>query len=119
MIDAAAGGRAVGAARVGAAAPPSEQRGYPGGNQNPGYQDKAPEPEQSPWFQTPPQEIEYHGGYDPNYDPSEQYAQWYEQEQQATEYREQYEEEPRPRPGTGPRGDRHVPHPGGPGRPHP
>ncbi|WP_133917826.1 DUF2637 domain-containing protein [Streptomyces sp. NBC_00582] len=101
MIDAAAGGRAVGAARVGAAAPPSEQRGYPGGNQNPGYQDKAPEPEQSPWFQTPPQEIEYHGGYDPNYDPSEQYAQWYEQEQQATEYREQYEEEP-PAPGQEP-----------------
>ncbi|MFI1052287.1 DUF2637 domain-containing protein [Streptomyces griseoruber] len=83
-----------------AAAPPGERRAYPGGDQNAvqrfyeAQPEPAPTPDQSPWFQTPPQEVEYHGGYDPNYDPSEQYAQWYEQEQQATEYREQYEEEP-------------------------
>ncbi|KUO11584.1 hypothetical protein AQJ58_14265 [Streptomyces sp. DSM 15324] len=107
MID--AGTRAAAAARMGAEAPPGGQRAFPGGSRNPGPQAYAPEPEpspdQSPWFQTPPQEIEYHGGYDPNYDPpfdpAEQYDQWYEQEQQATEYREQYEEEP-PAPGQEP-----------------
>ncbi|WP_416983271.1 DUF2637 domain-containing protein [Streptomyces sp. T028] len=107
LPPAAAGSRAAGAARVGAAAPPSEQRGYLGGDQPSGQPLYEPEPgpDQSPWFQTPPQEVEYHGGYnpdyDPTYDPSDQYAQWYEQEQQATQYREQYEEEP-PAPGQEP-----------------
>ena len=70
----AAGSRAAGAARVGAAAPLSEQRPEP------------PVDEESPWFQAQ-REIEYHGGYDPAYDPmlqepqyapEEQYEGWYE-----------------------------------------
>ncbi|MEU3662773.1 DUF2637 domain-containing protein [Streptomyces sp. NPDC032940] len=52
-----------------------------------------PEPEESPWFNTPRQ-VAYQGGYDPTYDPAEQYAQWYEEQRQADEYRDQYEEEP-------------------------
>ncbi|MFE7857155.1 DUF2637 domain-containing protein [Streptomyces sp. NPDC057403] len=61
-----------------------------------------PEPEVSPWLHArPPQQIEYHGGYDPTYDPSDQYAQWYEEQQQADQYREQFEEEP-PLPGQEP-----------------
>ncbi|GGQ98218.1 membrane protein [Streptomyces flaveolus] len=52
-----------------------------------------PEPDESPWFNTPRQ-VAYQGGYDPTYDPAEQYAQWYEEQQQADEYRDQYEEEP-------------------------
>ncbi|GAA2505294.1 DUF2637 domain-containing protein [Streptomyces longisporus] len=51
-----------------------------------------PEPEQSPWFNVP-QQVEYHGDYDPTYDP-EQYAQWFAEQQQAEQYAEQqsYEE---------------------------
>ncbi|WP_460068351.1 DUF2637 domain-containing protein [Streptomyces sp. YKOK-I1] len=121
MPSLAAGNRAAGAARVGAAAPLSGQREHPGGNQyagQPAYEpEPVPAPDQSPWFQTPPQEVEYHGGYDPTYDPSEQYAQWYEQEQHATEYREQYEEEP-PAPGQEPSPEETgtFPIPVGPGR---
>ncbi|MEV6942247.1 DUF2637 domain-containing protein [Streptomyces sp. NPDC051172] len=51
-----------------------------------------PEPDQSPWFNVP-QQVEYHGDYDPAYDP-EQYAQWYAEQQHAEQYAEQesYEE---------------------------
>lgn len=56
-----------------------------------------PEPEVSPWLHArPPQQIEYHGGYNPAYDPSDQYAEWYEEQKQADQYREQFEEEPPP-----------------------
>ncbi|MHC3473224.1 DUF2637 domain-containing protein [Streptomyces sp. 7R007] len=52
------------------------------------------EPEVSPWLHARhPQQIEYHGDYDPTYDP-EQYAQWYAEQQQAEQYAEQFEEEP-------------------------
>ncbi|MCD9876041.1 DUF2637 domain-containing protein [Streptomyces guryensis] len=56
--------------------------------------DRAPEaqlPEESQWLHARhPQQVEYHGGYDPSYDP-EQYAQWFAEQQQAEQYqREQY-----------------------------
>ncbi|NEB92618.1 DUF2637 domain-containing protein [Streptomyces bauhiniae] len=46
------------------------------------------EDENSPWFQTPPRDIDYHGGYDPafepgpdpQYFPEEQYGDWYEEQ---------------------------------------
>ncbi|MET7673615.1 DUF2637 domain-containing protein [Streptomyces seoulensis] len=46
------------------------------------------EDENSPWFQTPPRDIDYHGGYDPAFDPGpdpqyfpeEQYGDWYEEQ---------------------------------------
>ncbi|MEU5099835.1 DUF2637 domain-containing protein [Streptomyces sp. NPDC020996] len=53
-----------------------------------------PGPDESPWLHARhPQEIEYHGDYDPTYDP-EQYAQWIAEQQQAEQYQEQYVEEP-------------------------
>ncbi|MBO4254278.1 DUF2637 domain-containing protein [Streptomyces griseorubiginosus] len=60
------------------------------------YVPEAPEPEVSPWLHARhPQQIEYHGDYDPTYDP-EQYAQWYAEQQQAEQYQQeqQYQEEP-------------------------
>ncbi|MFD8675310.1 DUF2637 domain-containing protein [Streptomyces seoulensis] len=47
-----------------------------------------PEDENSPWFHTPPRDIDYHGGYDPafepgpdpQYFPEEQYGDWYEEQ---------------------------------------
>ena len=58
---------------------------------------EAAEPEVSPWLHARhPQQIEYHGGYDPAYDP-EQYAQWYAEQQQAEQYQQeqlQYVEAP-------------------------
>ena len=61
-----------------------------------------PEPEVNPWLHArPPQQIEYHGGYNPAYDPSGQYAEWYAEQKQADQYREQFEEEP-PLPGQEP-----------------
>ncbi|MCH5676700.1 DUF2637 domain-containing protein [Streptomyces gilvus] len=58
------------------------------------YPPEAPEPEVSPWLHARhPQQIEYHGDYDPTYDP-EQYAQWYAEQQQAEQYQqEQYQQE--------------------------
>jgi hypothetical protein len=53
-----------------------------------------PEPDLSPWFEAP-QQIEYHGGYNPNYDPAEQYERWYEEQLEAERYelqQIQYEE---------------------------
>ncbi|MFG3048877.1 DUF2637 domain-containing protein [Streptomyces sp. NPDC048241] len=46
------------------------------------------EDENSPWFQTPPRDVDYHGGYDPAFDPGpdpqyfpeEQYGDWYEEQ---------------------------------------
>ncbi|GAA3048690.1 DUF2637 domain-containing protein [Streptomyces glomeratus] len=92
---AAAGGSASGAA---ASVP---QKAAPGGGPRPelagapgfGPQASGPDPEQSPWFTTPPQ-VEYHGGYDPSfepepsYEPEEEHWQWYE-EQHPEQYQAQ------------------------------
>ncbi|WP_181806445.1 DUF2637 domain-containing protein [Streptomyces shenzhenensis] len=89
----AADGRAAGAARVGAAAPPGEQRPELAPGPQQGQQEipvrqpePAPDPNVNPWLHArDPQQIEYHGDYDPSYEPQyseEQYAAWqYEQEQ--------------------------------------
>jgi hypothetical protein len=82
-----------------------------------GYVPEAPEPAVSPWLHARhPQQIEYHGGYDPAYDP-EQYAQWYEEQQQAEQYQQeqlQYEEPPAQEPSPEDTGS--FPIPAGPGR---
>ncbi|MGV9454644.1 DUF2637 domain-containing protein [Streptomyces sp. NPDC003635] len=88
----AAGGRAAGAAPVPMrGAPQSEQRPELVGNQNTAQQHPEPEPDQSPWFEAP-QQIEYHGGYDPTFDPN--YQQWVAEQQQAEQYEDQYQQEP-------------------------
>jgi hypothetical protein len=90
----AAGGRAAGAAPVPQrAAPPSEQRPQLESNHDAEQPDNTPEPDQSPWFNTP-REVAYQGGYDPDYDPAEQYAQWIAEQQEAEQYQAQYEQEP-------------------------
>ncbi|WP_037835726.1 DUF2637 domain-containing protein, partial [Streptomyces sp. NRRL S-481] len=94
QADPAADSRAAGAARVGAAAPPSEQRPQLESNHNAERPDHEPEPDQSPWFNTQ-REVEYQGGYDPAYDP-ERYAQWIAEEQQAEQYLDQPQESPSP-----------------------
>ncbi|MGW0374203.1 DUF2637 domain-containing protein [Streptomyces coeruleorubidus] len=92
--DPAAGHRAPRAARVGAAAPSSEQRPQLDSASRAEHLDNEPEPDQSPWFNAP-REVEYQGGYDPAYDP-EQYAQWIAEQQQAEQYLDQPHEEPTP-----------------------
>ncbi|MET9526946.1 DUF2637 domain-containing protein [Streptomyces coeruleorubidus] len=92
--DPAAGHRAARAARVGAAAPSSEQRPQLDSASRAEHLDNEPEPDQSPWFNAP-REVEYQGGYDPAYDP-EQYAQWIAEQQQAEQYLDQPHEEPTP-----------------------
>ncbi|MFF4362235.1 DUF2637 domain-containing protein [Streptomyces sp. NPDC001604] len=54
-----------------------------------------PEPDRSQWLHARhPQQVEYHGDYDPTYDP-EQYAQWFAEQQQAEQYQqEQFPEQP-------------------------
>jgi hypothetical protein len=100
--DAAAGSRAAGAARVGAAAPPGEQRLNPPPGPDAGQPAYEGDPDVNLWLHARhPQQVEYHGGYDPEYDPESQYQQWYEEQQQADQYLEQYEEEP-PAPGEEP-----------------
>ncbi|WP_179201807.1 DUF2637 domain-containing protein [Streptomyces caniscabiei] len=77
--DVAAGNRAAGAARVGAAAPPSEQRALPEADQRRGPRENEPPVDESPWLHARhPQEVPYQGGYDPSYEPEEQYGEWYE-----------------------------------------
>ncbi|MGW1751647.1 DUF2637 domain-containing protein [Streptomyces sp. NPDC002092] len=51
-------------------------------------------PEVSQWLHARhPQQVEYHGDYDPTYDP-EQYAQWFAEQQQAEQYQqEQFRQE--------------------------
>ncbi|MFF7274847.1 DUF2637 domain-containing protein [Streptomyces griseorubiginosus] len=92
--DPGAGSRAAGAARVGAAAPPSEQRLQLNSTPTQPQADDSPDPDQSPWFEAP-QQIEYQGGYNPDYDPAEQYNRWYEEQLEAEQYelqQIQYEE---------------------------
>ncbi|WP_328439194.1 DUF2637 domain-containing protein [Streptomyces sp. NBC_00444] len=92
-VDAAAGSRAAGAARVGAAAPPSEQRLELDSNQDAEYQYYAPELDQNPWLHArDPQSIEYHGDYDPTFEPT------YEPPYDPTYEAEQYNEPPPPAP---------------------
>ncbi|GGL72952.1 membrane protein [Streptomyces fumigatiscleroticus] len=88
-----------------AGTPAPGQQPAPGQRTAPGQQPAAPrpepepefepEPEESPWFR-PPQQVEYHGDYDPTYDP-EQYALWEAEQQEAERYRrqhQQHDEEP-------------------------
>lgn len=89
----AGGGPAVSAqpAPRGTTAPPGEQQrleldGAPAPATAPEFLEAEPEPDQSPWFNTP-REVAYQGGYDPAYDP-EQYAQWFAEQQQAEQYLE-------------------------------
>ncbi|MGC5039520.1 DUF2637 domain-containing protein [Streptomyces sp. DT190] len=86
----------------GAAGPvPDPRRAAPGGEQRleldggPGAEplQQEPEPDQSPWFNTP-REVEYQGGYDPNYDPAEHYARWIAEQQEAERYQPEYDREP-------------------------
>ncbi|MFF9779692.1 DUF2637 domain-containing protein [Streptomyces sp. NPDC013978] len=91
-VEMTAGSRAAGAARVGAAAPPSEQRpqleGTPTqqrpdhtGQREQGYTEQEPPVDESPWLHARhPQEVPYQGGYDPSYEPEEQYGEWYEEQ---------------------------------------
>ncbi|MFF8671502.1 DUF2637 domain-containing protein [Streptomyces sp. NPDC015242] len=73
----------------------AEHRGaqYPDPEYDPEYRDPEPEPDQSPWFNTP-REVEYQGGYDPDYDPAEHYAQWIAEQQEAEQYQPEYDREP-------------------------
>ncbi|TVZ81422.1 uncharacterized protein DUF2637 [Streptomyces sp. BK340] len=83
----AAGSHAAGAAQVGTAVPPGEQRPLLP-HQRTAEPENIPD-EESPWFQTP-REVDYHGGYDPAYNPppdpqyvpEEQYGDWYEEQPQ-------------------------------------
>ncbi|QFQ99614.1 DUF2637 domain-containing protein [Streptomyces phaeolivaceus] len=122
QVEVAAGSRAAGAMgvppaersreweRVGAAAPPSEQRAQlestpthqqpetaEYGEQTP--EADAPNPDESPWLHARrPQEVPYQGGYDPSYDPEEQYEEWYEdqdpEQYQADQRYQQYQQYP-------------------------
>ncbi|MFJ8052913.1 DUF2637 domain-containing protein [Streptomyces luteogriseus] len=76
------------------ATPPGEQRLVLDGSPAAEYTEAEPEPDQSPWFNTP-REVAYQGGYDPAYDP-EQYAQWFAEQQQAEQYLDQPHEAPSP-----------------------
>ncbi|WP_053669520.1 DUF2637 domain-containing protein [Streptomyces sp. NRRL B-1140] len=80
----AAAGRAAGAAQAGAAAPRGGQRPELDGSPRPQAPDEEPEPDQSPWFNTP-REVEYQGGYDPAFDP-DQYARWIAEPPQAAQH---------------------------------
>jgi hypothetical protein len=77
-----------------ASAAPGEQRPVQPPSANAEHEASEPESDQSPWFQPPPQEIAYQGGYDPMYDPQEQYEQWYQEQLQAEQYQGQYQQEP-------------------------
>ncbi|MEU0893142.1 DUF2637 domain-containing protein [Streptomyces massasporeus] len=78
-----------------ATTPPGEQQRLElDGAPAPEFLEAEPEPDQSPWFNTP-REVAYQGGYDPAYDP-EQYAQWFAEQQQAEQYLDQPLEAPSP-----------------------
>jgi hypothetical protein len=77
------------------AAPPGGQRPQLESNHDAEYLEPEPEPEQSPWFNTP-REVEYQGGYNPDYDPAEHYAQWIAEQQEAEQYQPEYDRAPSP-----------------------
>jgi hypothetical protein len=94
--SAASGGRAAGPA-------PAPQGAGPGDGQRQemfARPDAGPlageaQPDGSPWLHSrPPQQIEYHGGYNPAYDPQEPYDGWYQEQLEAEQYQDQYQEEP-------------------------
>jgi hypothetical protein len=73
------------------AAPAGELRPHLPGQRNGEYTGElgnVQDPEESPWFQTPPREMDYQGGYDPMFDPApdpqyvpeEQYEEWYDEQ---------------------------------------
>ncbi len=75
-----------------AASSPAAQRPAAPSDERPPQPDGvpgAPAKDQSPWFNAP-QQVDYHGGYNPQ----EQYEQWYAEQQQAKQYEEQYLREP-------------------------
>ncbi|MGA5893712.1 DUF2637 domain-containing protein [Streptomyces venetus] len=76
--------------RVGAAAPSSGQRPDLDSSPHAEHLADEPEPDQSPWFNTP-REVDYQGGYDPAYDP-DQYAQWIAEPPQAERHPDQPQE---------------------------
>ncbi|MDQ0951694.1 hypothetical protein QFZ24_005617 [Streptomyces phaeochromogenes] len=96
-------------AQVGPGAPRDDRRrqdldadGYPAQEQQeqqgqPGRQEQQPEyleeePESSPWFAPPQQEIVYEGGYDPSYAPDQMWAQYEAQQAQyEAEQRQAYQ----------------------------
>ncbi|MFF8969956.1 DUF2637 domain-containing protein [Streptomyces sp. NPDC014995] len=96
----AAGPRAAGTAPVAQnAAPAGERRPVPASGPDAGDPGFGPGPEVNPWLHARhPQQVEYHGGYnpqyDPQYDPEAQYEQWYEEQLQAEQYQDQYQQEP-------------------------
>ncbi|MFE1247496.1 DUF2637 domain-containing protein [Streptomyces sp. NPDC058766] len=75
------------------AAPPGEQRLELDSSPEAEFPEREPEPDRSPWFNTP-REVEYQGGYDPDYDPAEHYARWIAEQQEAERYQPQYDPEP-------------------------
>ncbi|MFJ4721012.1 DUF2637 domain-containing protein [Streptomyces luteogriseus] len=101
-LDAAAASARAGGGPAGSAQPSARRATTPPGEQRPEfdgspaaeYADAEPEPDQSPWFNTP-REVAYQGGYDPAYDP-ERYAQWFAEQQQAEQYLDQPQEDPSP-----------------------
>ncbi|MFI1169685.1 hypothetical protein ACH4UM_40620, partial [Streptomyces sp. NPDC020801] len=81
--------------RTAVAAPVQQQAAYAAGqrpqlvaDQGPGepppYEEQLPPDDQSPWFQAP-QQVDYHGGYDPTYNPEPPYEEWYEEQQPSPE----------------------------------
>ncbi len=88
--DHRSGGAAPGPRR---AAPPGEQRLELDSGPEAEFPEQEPQPDQSPWFNTPRQ-VEYQGGYDPDYDPAEHYAQWIAEQQEAERYQPEYDREP-------------------------
>jgi hypothetical protein len=79
---AAAGAPAAGAAPVPQQAAPLDVQG-PALNGNPvaGPPDQRTQPDGSPWLHARhPEQIQYHGGYDPSYDPPTPYDEWYQEE---------------------------------------
>ncbi|MCF1646278.1 DUF2637 domain-containing protein [Streptomyces indiaensis] len=82
----AADSRVAAAAQAGAAAPRGGRRPEFDGSPDAQQPGPAPEPDESPWFNTP-RDVEYQGGYDPAYDP-DQYAQWIAEPPRAERYPE-------------------------------
>jgi hypothetical protein len=111
-LDMVAGHRAAEAAPVPQrAVPPGEQRQNPEGNQDPQQLDSPQDPEQSPWFAPPEQNVVYEGGYDPAYQPP--YDPSYAQEQEGWQW---YEEQQAQAYEPGPEETGSFPIPAGPGR---
>jgi Protein of unknown function (DUF2637) len=81
-------------------APPGAGQQGPRRSQGPRGAQGAQGEEQSPWFNTPPEQP-YQGGYDPTYDPGydlqyvpeEQYGEWYEGQQQPERFQERQQQD--------------------------